>query len=209
MLLAAALPPERFAVWAIVSFLAVSAAIMLTASATEKPGLKTVITVFAALYTGLPLACAVWVRELDGSSKIAGAAILFLPVAVTWVGDTAAYFVGHGLGRRRLAPAISPGKTWEGAIAGFLATIGGVLLYVELTRTLVTWGLGLTALLLFGGLVAVAGQVGDLFESRVKRGCGVKDSSSLLPGHGGVLDRLDSLLFVFPVAYAHLLLAGV
>ena len=88
-------------------------------------------------------------------------------------------------------------------------TAAGAALYVELTRQLVPWSMSIGQVLLFGSLISVAGQVGDLFESRFKRDCGVKDSSNLLPGHGGALDRVDSLLFVFPFAYAFLRIVGV
>ncbi|UCC47454.1 MAG: phosphatidate cytidylyltransferase [Gemmatimonadota bacterium] len=209
VLIAAGLSVEGFAMSVAVMSLGVGAAMMIMTPPASRPGLTVMVTVFAAAYTGLSLAFAVWLRALGGGAPgWHGAAVLFLPVAVTWFGDTAAYFGGRAFGRRKLAPAISPAKTWEGAIAGFLAAAGGALLYAELTRSLVTWTLSWGELLGFGVAVALAGQVGDLFESRFKRDCGVKDSSALLPGHGGILDRLDSLLFVFPVGYAYLRLTG-
>ncbi|MGD2218237.1 MAG: phosphatidate cytidylyltransferase, partial [Gemmatimonadales bacterium] len=140
---------------------------------------------------------------------LAGAAVLMLPVAITWLGDSAAYFVGQAIGRHKMAPVISPKKTWEGAIAGFIVTAGSTLLYVTLTRSLVPWTMSGGELLGLGAILAVVGQAGDLFESRFKRECGVKDSSGLLPGHGGMLDRLDSMLFVFPFAYAYIRVVGV
>lgn len=209
VLIAASSSIEGFAISVVVITLAVAAALMILTPPASQPGQTVMITVFAAAYTGVSLAFAVWLRALaGGGSRWQGAAVLFLPVAVTWFGDTAAYFGGRAFGRHKLAPAISPAKTWEGAIAGFLATAGGAFLYAELTRQLVAWTLSWGELLGFGVAVALAGQVGDLFESRFKRDCGVKDSSGLLPGHGGILDRLDSLLFVFPVGYAYLRLAG-
>lgn len=190
--------------------LLVGSVVLARAPAESEPGQAIVITLFGAAYTGLLLSFAVWLRELAGGAQDATAvAVLFLPVGVTWLGDTAAYFGGRSFGRRRLAPAISPNKTWEGAIAGLVATALGAWAYAELTRGLVAWTAGVGTLLAFGGVVSVAGQVGDLFESRFKRDCGVKDSSSLIPGHGGVLDRMDSLLFVFPVAFAYFNLVGI
>lgn len=201
---------EGFLIWATLSGLVVGSLVILTTPPERGPGLAAVLTLFGAGYTGLLLSFAVWIRDwAPAGSDLAGTAVLFLPVAVTWLGDTAAYFGGRALGRHRLAPRTSPNKTWEGAAAGFVAGAAGAWLYVELTRPLVPWSVTASTVILFGAAIAVAGQVGDLFESRVKRDCGVKDSSSLIPGHGGVLDRMDSLLFVFPVAFAYLWLVGV
>jgi len=209
VLIAAGTSIEGFAVSIAVITLAVATALMIMTPPGSRPGVTVMITVCGAAYTGLPLGFAVWLHALGGRGPgWHGAAVLFLPVAVTWLGDTAAYFCGQAFGRHKLAPVISPAKTWEGASAGLLATAGGAFLYVALTQPLVAWTLSLGELLGFGVAVAVAGQLGDLFESRFKRDCGVKDSSGLLPGHGGMLDRLDSLLFVFPVGYAYLRLAG-
>lgn len=121
--------------------------------------------------------------------------IVFM-LAGTWVSDTAAYLVGKFLGRRPLALSLSPGKTLEGAAGGilgsFLVVIGFILIYPSLPRL---------PLLLLGLLVGVAAQVGDLVESAFKRQVGVKDSGNLIPGHGGMLDRLDSMLFTAPLVY--------
>lgn len=210
VLLAAVVSPVPFIVWATLVTLVVAAALALAAAAEARPGAMVMTSVFGALYIGVTLAFALWLRaESGGAPGLAGAAVLMLPVAITWLGDTAAYSVGKAIGRHKMAPVISPKKTWEGAIAGFVAAAGGALLYAALTRSLVPWTMGGGELLGFGAVVAVAGQAGDLFESRFKRECGVKDSSGLLPGHGGMLDRLDSLLFVFPFAYAYLEIVGV
>lgn len=208
VLMAVALPPIEFTTWAVIVTLVVAAGESIRRAPESGPGLTVVVTVFAACYTGLLLAFAVWLRALDIALDWGGAAIVFLPVAITWLGDTAAYFVGKAIGRHKLAPVISPKKTWEGAIAGLLATMGGALLWIELTGGLVPWTMGAAQALGFGAVASLAGQVGDLFESRFKRECGVKDSSNLIPGHGGFLDRIDSLLFVFPVAYAYLMVVG-
>lgn len=208
--LSAPMAGGAFLTGAVLVSLLAATALALSPPPEVRPGLAAVITLFGSAYTGLLVAFAVWLRALGTPDPgWAGAAVLFLPVAVTWLGDTAAYFVGSAVGRHRLAPRTSPGKSWEGAAAGLLATVGGALLYVDQTRGLVGWTLGPAETVGFGAAVAVAGQVGDLFESRLKRDCGVKDSSGLLPGHGGMLDRMDSLLFVFPVAYGILLLSGI
>ncbi len=210
ILLAASRPVREYTVWATVLTLVVAAALMLRTEPDSRPGLTVVITLFAAAYTGALLVFGQWLRAIDGTvPSWRGAAIIFLPVGITWLGDTAAYFVGRAVGRHKLAPTISPKKTWEGAVAGFLATVAGAALWVALTQPLVSWTMTLLEVVGLGAAVAVAGQIGDLFESRFKRDCDVKDSSNLLPGHGGVLDRLDALLFAFPVTYAYLGLVGV
>ena len=201
---------EAFVTAGALTTLLATAVLALSLAPETRPGLTAITTVFGSAYCGLLLAFAVWLRVLGGPEPgWGGAAVLFLPIAVTWLGDTVAYFAGSALGRHRLAPRTSPGKSWEGAAAGLLATVGGAVLYLDVTRGLVDWTLGPAETVGFGAAVAVAGQVGDLFESRLKRDCGIKDSSGLLPGHGGMLDRIDSLLFVFPVAYGILLLTGI
>jgi phosphatidate cytidylyltransferase len=122
--------------------------------------------------------------------------LVLLLFAVIWMGDSAAYYGGRAFGRRPLAPGISPKKTIEGAIAGLAGSmlIGGFVGVVFL-------GEPLSSVTLISGATAVIGQIGDLAESAMKRSAGVKDSSSILPGHGGILDRLDSLFFAAPVFY--------
>jgi phosphatidate cytidylyltransferase len=208
VLLAEAFPPAGFTVVATVATLSVAAAESVRRPSESRPGQIVVTTVFGALYTGLLLSFAVWLRALGEAPGLGGAAIVFLPVAITWLGDTAAYSIGRAMGRHKLAPVISPKKTWEGAVAGLLATTGGAVLWIELTGSLVPWTMSVVEAAGFGAVASLAGQVGDLFESRFKRECGVKDSSNLIPGHGGFLDRVDSLLFVFPVAYLYVLLVG-
>jgi phosphatidate cytidylyltransferase len=122
---------------------------------------------------------------------------IFLTMAVTAVGDTAAYYAGSLWGRRKLMPRISPKKTVEGAVAGLLGNVAGGAVYLAAAFPP---GAFLPGLLL-SLLVGIAGQLGDLNESMLKRAVGLKDSGELLPGHGGVLDRLDSLLFAVPVTY--------
>ena len=149
---------------------------------------------FAPLYLGLPLGALVAVRTLVGRE-----AVLLLLVTVI-ASDTAQFYCGSLLGRHRLAPVISPKKTIEGAVGGFVGGIVAIAIVGE------WWLPSLSVLSRIGlGVVVVAtGILGDLFESQVKRSAGVKDSSALIPGHGGVLDRIDALLFAAPAYYLFL-----
>ena len=123
---------------------------------------------------------------------------LVFGLVVSWIGDTGAYYVGRRYGRHKLAPRVSPGKTWEGAAASaVVSAIAGALALPRLIP-----GVGVVEALLLALAANVAGQVGDLAESAIKRGAGVKDSGTLLPGHGGLLDRVDSSMFALPVLYA-------
>ena len=124
---------------------------------------------------------------------------IFFLFFVIFSGDTGAYYVGHRWGRHKLWPAVSPGKTVEGAIGGLLSSLAIALLVGKLLFSLGEFGP--TFLLSLGLVIALAGQIGDLMESMLKRVSQVKDASSILPGHGGLLDRLDSLIFVFPLTY--------
>ena len=126
-----------------------------------------------------------------------GAHWLFLTMSITAIGDTAAYYGGSLWGRHKLAPRISPNKTVEGALAGLMGNVIGAQAYaLILFPSQLSWG-GVLLALIVGGVA----HLGDLSESMLKRAVGVKDSSGLLPGHGGILDRLDSLLFSVPVVY--------
>lgn len=120
--------------------------------------------------------------------------LLFVLFAIVWLGDTAAYYVGSRLGRHRMAPVVSPKKSWEGAAAGFVTGLVAAGVWS-------VWRLGRLhpGILLLAAATAGAAQVGDLVESMIKRGAGVKDSGRVLPGHGGMLDRIDALLFGAPV----------
>jgi len=124
-----------------------------------------------------------------------GPAILLFVLVITWVGDTAAYFVGRAIGKYKLAPVLSPKKTWEGAIASIL---GALLVATVFARWLTV---PLPHLLAMATVGNIAGQAGDLLESAFKRSAGVKDSGTLLPGHGGVLDRIDALILAIPVVW--------
>jgi phosphatidate cytidylyltransferase len=149
------------------------------------------VTVFAVLYPGVLLGYLVGLRTAG-----MGRELVFFLITVIWVSDTAAYYLGSALGHHPLAPRVSPGKTMEGAIAGIL----GAAAAAAACRYLFLPELGPMAPLLGAGL-GVVGIVGDLGESVLKRGAGVKDTAGLLPGHGGMLDRIDSLLLAAPLFY--------
>lgn len=177
---------------------------------TEKPLTTSALSVFAIAYPA-GLACfLIGIRHLRyGEQSWAGAWLVFFPLVITWVCDTAAMFAGKAIGGKKLWPAISPGKTWSGSIAGvvFAMVTVPVLNFAVMDRLGIALPLGQG--LLFGLVLGIIGQVGDLAESLYKREVGVKDSSALIPGHGGVLDRFDSLYFVLPVSAALYRLLGV
>ncbi len=129
---------------------------------------------------------------------------LMYTLLVNWAGDIGAYYTGRSLGKRKLAPRVSPKKTWEGAAGSLAASV--VIAGAYLTYFVPTVGIGAAVALTLA--VNAAGQVGDLAESALKRGAGVKDSGAILPGHGGFLDRVDSTMFALPVVYAYVRLAG-
>lgn len=169
----------------------------------ERPLEAVAVTALAVAYAGALPAFVLVIRHAQLPVRSwAGAWLVFFPLVVTWVCDTAAMFGGRAFGGPRLAPAISPGKTRSGALAGVVgglavAPLFGVLIFPRVGVAVSGWHL-----LLIAGILSMVGQVGDLAESLLKRQAGVKDSSDLIPGHGGVLDRLDSLYFVIPVAAA-------
>lgn len=154
------------------------------------------VSLLGIFYLGWFLGHLILLRNFDQ-----GEYLIFFLFLVTWAGDTGAYYVGKGFGRHRLAPNVSPNKTVEGAIGGWVASV----LVAVLARW---WFLPLISVsdsLVLGGLLGIVGQLGDLTESMFKRGAGVKDSGQFLPGHGGVLDKLDSLIFTAPVLYYYLI----
>lgn len=168
------------------------------------------VTVLGTFYCGALPAFLLVIRHGQHPLKSwAGAWLVFYPLVVTWVCDTAAMFGGRAIGGAKLAPTISPGKTRSGSIAGVLGALVMAPLFglVVFPRAGVTVGLG--ALIVMAAVLGVVGQLGDLVESLFKREAGVKDSSTLIPGHGGVLDRLDSLYVVVPVAAVLYRLFGV
>jgi phosphatidate cytidylyltransferase len=149
--------------------------------------------VFGVIYIFGAWRCAVALRAIEPR----GEWWLMLALALSWVGDTFAYYTGRAIGRHKLIPRISPAKTWEGTIG---SVVGSAIFGVVLIRLLFPQ-VGLPQALLVGVCGNAAGQLGDLCESAIKRGAGVKDSGNLLPGHGGWLDRVDSSLFSVPVVY--------
>ncbi len=145
-----------------------------------------------AVYVGGLFAFLPLIRRLDD-----GVGWLFVLLAASWLGDTGAYFAGRTLGRRKLAPRLSPKKTWEGAIGGFVTAMAGAVLFGWLFDLQASW----IVMAALGGVLDIFGVLGDLAESLLKRAFGVKDSGGILPGHGGILDRVDSVLFAGPVLY--------
>jgi phosphatidate cytidylyltransferase len=196
---------------AITTFLFLTIAMRRESLATGFPAAA--VSSFAFTYIAVPLAMLVQLRQ-----QWAGAFLIVYLMLVVWAGDIFAYFVGRSLGKHLLAPRISPKKTWEGAIASMVASlaVGGAVFYfaLPLSTTLLQWGLiqrrdGMFALerpamipiLILTAALNLAAQLGDLVESLIKRGAGVKDSGAILPGHGGMLDRIDALLFAAPVLW--------
>jgi phosphatidate cytidylyltransferase len=134
--------------------------------------------------------------------RLAGTALLMLALVLVWISDTAAYVVGRAFGKRKLLPAVSPGKTVAGAVGALVITAVASWALVDLVLAPRTQlGLRTAHAVLFGVVVSTAVQLGDLAESLIKRQAGVKDSSQIIPGHGGVLDRIDGMLFALPIAY--------
>lgn len=166
-------------------------------------------TVFGVLYTGVMLSFGYALRYFPYAiGDAANAAVVGLPVVLTWASDTGAYFVGRALGKRKLIPSVSPGKTVAGAVGALVVTAVVSVVYARVVlRPAAQLGFyyGPWGAALFGLVISVVAQVGDLVESLLKREGGVKDSSHVIPGHGGVLDRFDSLLFVLPAAFPLLL----
>lgn len=169
----------------------------------ERPLASLSITLLTVIYTGAPLLAMFYIRHARWSVRSwGGVAAVFFPLIVVWVCDTAAMFGGRIVGGARLAPTISPGKTRAGAIAGVLGGAVAAAIYAAVVFRRADIEIGIASATLLGLVLTVVGQIGDLAESLIKREAGVKDSSTLIPGHGGVLDRLDSLYFVLPVTAA-------
>jgi phosphatidate cytidylyltransferase len=167
-----------------------------------KPLSSVAITVFGVTYGGL-FAYVYALRYHDYAvGAAAGTALVVLPVLLTWATDVGAYVFGRTFGHKKLIPSISPGKTVEGAVGGLGLTIVICLLYVRfILMPYAQLGLTIQGAVMFAIVVSVSAQTGDLAESLLKREAGVKDSSRIIPGHGGILDRFDSLLFVMPIAF--------
>lgn len=161
------------------------------------------VTVFGPIYTSLSLSCIVLLRITDAGWF--GMLLTFGVILSVWANDVVAYIAGSTCGKHLLAPRISPRKSFEGLLGGL---VGAMLIWLAMTR-IPGLGLGVAQALIYGLIVGLLAMIGDLFESRIKRGVGIKDSGSLMPGHGGLLDRCDSLLFGTMTAYLLLTLGGV
>ena len=165
------------------------------------PDLRTALPTAGAMVLAVGYIFGAW--RCAAALRLISPALLFFAVALNWAGDTAAMYTGRTLGRHKLAPRISPGKTIEGSAASVLASVVFGVLYFHwvLPEAPLWWAAALAA------VGNIAGQVGDLAESALKRGAGMKDSGAMLPGHGGWLDRVDSSLFAVPAVYAMVLSA--
>jgi phosphatidate cytidylyltransferase len=209
-------PSMSFNWWLVVPLLAVIFGIPLVFRNDLRGGLASVAaSVFGVLYIGISLSLLV---NLQNDFQIL--LLVFILFSV-WAGDIAAYYVGKNIGKHKLAPVVSPNKSWEGAIASVIASITVAFLIMhfrpQVTDFLLKMGgstpdqraifhgmappIPLIHIICLGILTNVAAQFGDLFESALKRGAGVKDSGNILPGHGGILDRIDALLFAIPVVW--------
>src|SRR5271156_6633537 len=170
---------------------------------TRRPLVETLpaagISASGLLLVALPLTYAV---RLHGWGEY-GPWLLLFALVITWAGDTAAYFAGRAFGRHALAPHLSPKKTWEGSLAGLAASIVVSVIFQRWLHVGIAYLVGMAV------VGNVAGQVGDLLESAYKRSAGVKDSGAMLPGHGGVLDRIDALILAFPVVWYYWILTFV
>ena len=177
----------------------------------RRPLTAVAVTIFGALYASALLAFILAIRHGPHSDAHprASAALVILPLVVTWVCDTCAMAAGTLVGGPKLAPALSPRKTWAGAVGGAAGAVVAALVYGPLILDRMALRLSALQLAAVGVVVALSAQVGDVAESLFKREIGVKDSSTLIPGHGGVLDRLDSLYFVVPVSAGLFRLLGV
>jgi phosphatidate cytidylyltransferase len=185
-----------------VVFLGLLASVLWLRAVEERPFVAVAITVFGIFYAGMitfiyPLRYHPYVIGAG-----AGTALVMLPVLLVWATDTGAYAFGRMFGRHKLMPAVSPKKTIEGSLGGVLVTVVTCWLYSQyVLQPFAHVALSASGVLVFSIAISVAAQIGDLVESLFKRDSGVKDSSALVPGHGGILDRIDSQLFALPVAY--------
>jgi phosphatidate cytidylyltransferase len=190
-------------VWILVPLFVLALSIW-TRGVDGKPLGAAATTIFGALYTGGTLSYIYALRYFGYAvGDTAGALVVIMPVVLTWASDTGAYFTGRLVGGPKLIPSVSPAKTISGAVGAVVATVGACAAFVHyLLKPQAQLAFSPTGLVIFAVCISVTAQIGDLTESLLKREAGVKDSGTLFPGHGGVLDRLDSLFFVLPVTYA-------
>lgn len=157
---------------------------------------------FGIFYIGMFSSSIIMIREFYSDSILyprGGQLILGIMICI-WLCDSAAFFIGSALGRHKLFKRVSPNKSWEGAIAGFIFSVLGALFIKTNFLSFLSWQDALA----IGAITGIFGQIGDLVESLLKRDCGVKDSSNLIPGHGGIFDRFDSLLYSAPLIYLYM-----
>lgn len=189
--------PYAVAVWLLVALLATLARVAPSA----RPLASTAVTLLAPLYAGALPAFLLAMRHAQyGSRSAAGTALVFFPLVTVWVVDSVAMTVGKRVGGPKFSPVVSPNKTWSGTIGGFVGGLALAPLYHLLVMRPLAVDVSPWHLLAIAAVLGVMGQLGDLTESLFKREVGFKDSSHLIPGHGGVLDRFDSLYFAIPLA---------
>ncbi len=158
------------------------------------------VTLFPVFYIGLSFGTLIGLRELKWSNYFDGGILIISVLAIIWICDTAAYFIGKSFGKRKLYERVSPNKTVEGFVGGFIFALISSFVARYLVLDYFTW----VDAIVVGVIVGIFGQLGDLVESLIKRDVGVKDSSNIIPGHGGVFDRFDSLIYVAPLVYLYI-----
>jgi len=197
-------------VYAAALWLLVLLAVAAARGPARRPLAAVAVTVFGGLYASALLSFLIAIRHgphADAHPR-GSIALALMPLVITWVGDTCAMAAGRLVGGPKLAPVLSPNKTWAGAIGGAGGALVAAIAYGPLVLDRMAFGLPQWQLITLGLVLALAAQVGDVAESLFKREAGVKDSSTLIPGHGGVLDRVDSLYFVLPITAGLLRIFG-
>ena len=211
-----AFAPSALTVVAAVAFFALLAAIV--RGADRQPLASIAVTLFGTLYVGFSLAFVAMLRELPTIDEWGelipnagiGLLVVALPLTSTWIGDSVAFFAGTAWGRTKILPSVSPKKSWLGSVAGLIGAAAGAGLWHVVAEPYLP-GLPIRSVAgaaVVGAALGVGAQVGDFAESLLKREAGVKNSGTIFPGHGGVLDRLDALIITLPMAYAILVLLG-
>ncbi len=159
-------------------------------------------TLLGILYIGAFSSAIIRIREFysDAPYYQNGGWIIISIFITLWLTDSAAYFLGSAFGKHKLFPRVSPNKSWEGAIAGFLFSMVTMVVLKAFVLSFLSW----IDAVVFGLIIGLFGQIGDLIESLIKRDAGVKDSSNIIPGHGGIFDRFDSLIFSAPIVYLYM-----
>lgn len=198
------LPVAALVEWPELSLLlpiAILSAVLFRRRSADRPLAAAAVTLLGPVYCGVLPSALVVIRNVGGrDSEWAGTALVVYPLAITWLCDTFAMYGGKLIGGPKLWPSVSPGKTRSGALAGVVGGVATAMVYVPLALVRVGKPISLVQAAVIGVVLSVVAQVGDLVESLFKREAGVKDSGGLIPGHGGVLDRLDSLYVVLPVS---------